>query len=85
MNLDANNAIAYTARSMARAFTKDFRGALEDANRAMQINPTNSDNYFVRGVAKMGLGDGVGGCGDLQTAANLGSAEARTTYQQLCR
>ncbi len=85
VTLDGNNAIAYTARSTARVFTQDFRGALEDANRAMQINPTNSDNYFVRGVAKIGLGDGVGGCGDLRTAANLGSAEARTTYQQFCQ
>jgi tetratricopeptide (TPR) repeat protein len=83
--LDANNAIAYTARSTARVFMQDFRGALEDANRAMQINPANSDNYFVRGVARIGLGDGLGGCMDLQAAGNLGSAEARSIYQQFCR
>jgi tetratricopeptide (TPR) repeat protein len=85
VSLDANNAIAYTARSMAKAFTRDFPGALDDANRAMQINPANSDNYFVRGVAKIGLGDAIGACLDLQTASNLGSAEARKTYQQICR
>ncbi len=85
VNLDANNALAYTARSMARAFTQDFQGALNDANRAMEINPGNPDNYFVRGVARIGLGDGLGACSDLQTAGQLGSDEARSTYQQLCR
>ncbi|MEN9216019.1 MAG: tetratricopeptide repeat protein [Gloeomargarita sp. HHBFW_bins_162] len=85
VNLDANNALAYTARGTARAFIQDFGGALDDANRAMQINPGNPDNYFVRGVARIGLGDAIGACLDIRTASNLGSAEARSTYQQLCQ
>ncbi|MCS7031264.1 MAG: hypothetical protein NZL92_07025 [Gloeomargarita sp. SKYG116] len=57
---------------------------MADAERAMQLNPANPDNYFMRGAARAGLGDARGACQDWQTASQLGSAEARQMHRQFC-
>lgn len=57
----------------------DRRGAIEDYNQAIRLNPRYALAYSRRGVAKWRLGDrqGEGAIEDRQQAARLGNTYAQ--------
>jgi tetratricopeptide (TPR) repeat protein len=43
----------------------DYRGAIQDFNRAIELDPEDTLAYYYRGLTKIQLGDKDGGCLDL--------------------
>jgi len=61
-----------------------YRGAIEDYNKAIEINPKSADAYYGRGLAKLGLGQKDSGCLDLSKARELGVDEAYKIIKEHC-
>lgn len=51
LRFDASYPLAYTARCTVRSEMGDHRGAIEDASRAIDLDPHMAEAYFNRGVA----------------------------------
>ncbi|HLO50040.1 MAG TPA: hypothetical protein VK211_16605 [Kamptonema sp.] len=48
---------------------KDYRNAIYQANKAIDLNPNQAEAYFLRGQAKLELGEREGAIADLEQAA----------------
>lgn len=70
----------YFKKGNAKCATKDFKGAIEDYNKAIELNPENDDIYFKRGIAKAYSGDNKAAIKDYKRAAKKGSRYADTAY-----
>ncbi|MEH2138091.1 tetratricopeptide repeat protein [Nostoc sp.] len=63
---------AYNNRGLARFYLGDKQGALQDYNKAIQLNAKKVPAYFNRAfVRRYDLGDNQGAIKDWQQAANL--------------
>ena len=60
----------------------DFKEALKDFDRALQIDPNNADAYGNRCVARHKLGDKQGAIEDCQKASALYQLQENTKYHQ---
>ena len=83
LKIDFKNFPAYEFRSFSKIALKDFAGALDDMNKAIQLNPNHPDvlngsAFASRGWAKHFSGDLRGACSDWKTALSLGKEDAAT-------
>ncbi|WP_290884389.1 tetratricopeptide repeat-containing serine protease family protein [Fischerella sp.] len=62
---------AYLSRGIAHFFQNEHQDAVADLTQALKINPNYSEAYYLRGAARLGLGDRKGAKADLQKAAEL--------------
>ncbi|MBN1756379.1 tetratricopeptide repeat protein [bacterium] len=70
------NAAFYENRATYRGlFLKDLDGAMEDYNKAIELNPNFAQAYFNRGLARYSIQDKEGACQDWHTALELGFSE----------
>jgi Flp pilus assembly protein TadD len=60
----------YNDRGVVRAKLRDYKGAIEDYNQALRINPNEPTLYNNRGIIRLELGDKTGAA-DVQKAADL--------------
>ena len=51
---------------------KDYRAALVDYDKAIELNPNFADAYFNRGLTNIFLGNNKKGIADLSKAGELG-------------
>ena len=63
----------------------DNRGAIEDNNKAIELNPDYALAYLNRGAAKYNLGDKNGGCLDFSKAGELGYEDAYDLIKKYCQ
>jgi len=63
---------------------KDYKGAIQDYNKAIELDPKYAVTYYNRGVAKILLGQKDNGCLDLSKAGELGHAEAYEAIKENC-
>ena len=68
----------------AKANLKDYKGAIEDFNKVIELNPKDAFAYNNRGLAKIDLGQKDSGCLDLSKAGELGFAEAYESIKEFC-
>jgi len=59
IEIDGNNADAYVKRSDARYQLKDYQGALDDCNKAIELNPQDINTIKNRDYVKSILGNSV--------------------------
>ena len=74
----------YYNRGLAKAELQNYKGALADFTKAIEINPNYSNAYKNRGVSKENLGDLSGACADWKKAANLGNIDAAEWVENQC-
>ena len=72
--------LIYSNRAGAKFKAKDYKGAVADATKAIQLDPKLADAYVNRGMAKEMLRDMNGACEDWHKARELGS-ELGKNYQ----
>ncbi len=58
-------------RGICKSDLNDPIGAIEDYNKALEINPKDSSAYSMRACAKLDLGDFNGANADLEVANKL--------------
>ncbi len=80
---DTTNARAYINRA-ATSFPDDFKEVISDCNKAIALEPNNKNAYFLRGLAKYGLGDQEQGCQDFSKAIELGFSVLKIAEQEKC-
>ncbi|MDA2919073.1 tetratricopeptide repeat protein [Desulfobacterota bacterium AH_259_B03_O07] len=62
----------------------DYRGAIKDYTKAIEINPKDAEVYYGRGLTKLYLGQKDSGCLDLSKAGELGYFKAYDFIKQYC-
>jgi tetratricopeptide (TPR) repeat protein len=76
---------ALNNRGILRAGSmKDYNGAIEDFNRAIEADPRNSDPWLGRGTVWYFLGDMKSACSDWHHASLLGNAKAAQLSRVHC-
>jgi tetratricopeptide (TPR) repeat protein len=66
-------------------YKKDYKGAIDDFTKAIELNPKYAGAYFYRGFCKSKLKDKEGACLDWKKAAELGSADAKVMIERKCK
>lgn len=76
---------AYNNRAILKAsLLKNYKEAINDFTRAIEIKPDYSDAYLGRGSSKLELRDLQGACSDWKKAADLGNKKAVTLILRYC-
>ncbi len=65
-------AVSFFKRGLAKAYIKDYRGAIQDFTKSIEFHPRHAEAYCNRGLAKHLLGDKEGACLDWHKAGELG-------------
>ncbi len=76
------SALGYFNRAYAKHFLKDYQGAINDLNKAIEIDPQYSDAYTNRGAAKDELEDYQGAIGDFTKAIEIEPQDAFAYYNR---
>jgi len=80
-----DNDTVVSGRGWVKYLIGDYDGALQDENRAIQLNPSLAHAYYIRGLAKIRTGDAGGGCTDLGEALQLGDTDAPNHINSYCK
>ena len=70
---------------MAKGGLSDYRGAIQDFNKVIEINPNSSLAYFYRGITELNLSQKESGCLDLSKAGEMGYFQAYDYIKQYCK
>ncbi|MBN97066.1 MAG: hypothetical protein CMC56_04040, partial [Flavobacteriaceae bacterium] len=62
----------------------DFKDALNDFTKVIDIDPSNPAGWIGRAVSKVQLGDHLGACKDWKKAAELGNTDAAELVANQC-
>ena len=77
-----NDAAAYNNRGNAKADLEDYRGSIQDFNKAIEINPNIETAYNNHGVAKYNLGDYQGSIRDYNKTIEINPNYASAYYNR---
>ena len=69
---ETNNANSFYKKGLKKYDQNNFKGAISDFTKAIEINPNEINYYFNRSVAKEKIGDIKGACVDAKKAVSLG-------------
>jgi tetratricopeptide (TPR) repeat protein len=78
------SAEGYFDRGLAKYALKDYRGAIQDLNKAIELDPSYAYAYYNRGVIKHFLNDIDGACLDWSKAGELGAYVAYDRIKEYC-
>jgi tetratricopeptide (TPR) repeat protein len=70
-----NNWLAYNSRGVAYKDLGNYKQAIEDYGRAIEIKPGYADAYYNRGVNYLTHGDNISGCRDARKVCELGNCK----------
>jgi tetratricopeptide (TPR) repeat protein len=78
-----NAAVTYFRLGNIKAESGDFKGAITDYNKSIEMNPNYSYAYSNRGLAKHKSGDKKGAIRDLSKAAELLRRQGKTIHYEM--
>ncbi len=81
---DSSDAKVYINRAATR-FPNGFKGIVYDCNKAIALDSTDKNAYFLRGLAYYGLGEKQKGCDDFQKSIDLGFEILMEAESYKCR
>ena len=80
---DSSSARAYINRA-GTCFPSDIQGALSDCNKAISLDPSNKNAYFLRGLSLYELGRKEEACKDFKKAVELGFTILAKEEEEKC-
>jgi len=72
-------------KTMVKLELKDFKGAIADFTKTIELNPELDEAYYNRGMAKIESGAKENGCIDLKRSSELGYAKAKEDVAKWCK
>lgn len=72
----AETAEEYLAKGIEKAEAGEYRGAIEDFSKVIELNPNYAEAYLLRGTSKAGLGDYRGAIQDYNKSVELNPSDA---------
>jgi tetratricopeptide (TPR) repeat protein len=75
---------SYSEMGVDKFLKGDYQGAIQDFDKAIQLNPKGGEAYYNRGVAKILSDQKDSGCSDLSRAGESGYAEANEDIENFC-
>jgi tetratricopeptide (TPR) repeat protein len=78
------SAEGYNNRGISKHDLQDYRGAIADYSKAIELDPNDAGAYINRGVSKISLGQKDSGCLDFSKAGELGAERAYEAIKELC-
>ncbi|MCX6263258.1 MAG: tetratricopeptide repeat protein [Bacteroidetes bacterium] len=76
---------AYFFRGRSNYFLNDYKGAIVDCMKAIELDPKYSDSYYYRGLSYLLLDEKNKGCLDLRKAGELGVSEDYDMIKKFCQ
>lgn len=73
---DAQTAEEYLSKGKDKADLGDFKGAIKDYNKAIELNPNYAEAYLSRGLVKSTLVDYTGAIQDFDKAIEINPSDA---------
>ena len=80
----SQTAESYIQIGISKAERGDYKGAIADFNKAIEINSKYAYAYYLRGLAKITLKDKNGACIDLSKSGELGVSDAYDLIKKYC-
>ncbi len=74
----------YFNRAISYYEIDNFEKAINDLDRAIEVNGQNPEYYVIRGQVKLTIGQNQEGCLDLQKARKLGFKDLTSLIKQYC-
>lgn len=65
-------------------FPFDLKGVMDDCNKVIELDQTNKNAYFLRGLARYELGEKEEACADFEKAIELGFSVLRIAEEHRC-
>ncbi len=78
----AEEYLEYLDNVLSKYKLGDFSGAIQDCNKAIELNPNHADAYNNRGASKLNLGDYMGAIQDCNKAIELNPNFAEAYYNR---
>jgi len=75
--IELKDAMAYFSRGTAYGELGNYREAIKDFDKTIEINPKHADAYYNQGIAYHHLGNKEQALSDYKTAARLGLKTAQ--------
>ena len=64
---------------------RNYFAALNDYDRAIEINPTFAQAYYNRGILRLRMNDPLNACEDFKKVKSLGYDKADALIEKYCR
>jgi len=74
----------YNNRGLSKLSMKVNEAAIEDFDKSIELDNTNSTAYCNRGIARYNIGDTQGACLDWEKACELGDKDACSNIKEFC-
>ena len=84
LNYDPKDTASLINRAISYSSSKNYDNSIKDCNKALLLDSTDGNIYYIRGVAFIELGDTLKGCHDLKIAKRLKSELAGVEYKKCC-
>ena len=84
ISCQSQTAEEFFEKGIAKANLHDYKGAISDYNKAIEINSDYAEAYYNRGITKIYLGQKDSGCLDLSKAGELGSSQSYEAIKKYC-
>ncbi|WP_460205504.1 tetratricopeptide repeat protein [Scytonema sp. NUACC21] len=78
----AQDSVYFLNRGRYRFQRKDYKGAIEDFNQAIILNPNNANAYYNRGLLLRELGDALSAVLDFDRALQLNPRHANAYFHR---
>lgn len=85
LNLDPGQPEYFAARGKAYMNTDTWTYAIKDLSMALDLDPSNPETWYLKGICRQKQGDQMGAKSDFEMAAHYGSAEAHELLERMNR
>ncbi|NCU32678.1 MAG: hypothetical protein EOM23_07095, partial [Candidatus Moranbacteria bacterium] len=85
IELAADYVPAHQIRSFSNYYLNNFEESIEDANKALKLDPKNSSLINLRGVCYRALDNLDQACKDFKKAMDMGNDSGKTNYERFCQ
>lgn len=82
---DSTNHLAFYNRGVCKMILTDFKDALDDFSKAIELNSEDFDYYHNKGYVELQLGMMDEACKDLKISRSKGDKTVNDVIKQICR